>query len=338
MSEKQYNLQFEKLCNILQLGEIIGVPEEIFGGLLHRMHAVETTQRKYAIKALNPQIMLRHTATQNFINSERIAKIAANHVTALPAKEFNDTLIQEIDNQFYLIFDWVEGRSLKTNEVDKVHCEKMGSILADIHMANFSELASIKERSGNVKLIDWDYYLQKGHQGNVLWVKPLLEIIDKLYEWNDEANKSVIQINSNWVIGHRDLDPKNVLWNLDNPIIIDWEAAGYINPMQELTETAIYWSEDETGNIEKERFFAFIRGYKKKYGILQADWRTVLLNGFLGKMGWLEYNLKRSLWIECAGAEEQQMGTAQVIETISAIRHYAELIPKLESWLNYDPS
>ena len=59
MSEIQYNLKFEKLCNTLNLGALVGVPEAIPGGLLHRMYAVETTQEKYAIKALNPQIMLR---------------------------------------------------------------------------------------------------------------------------------------------------------------------------------------------------------------------------------------------------------------------------------------
>lgn len=138
------------------------------------------------------------------------------------------------------------------------------------------------------------------------------------------------------IISHRDLDPKNVMWSQDNPIIIDWESAGYINPMQELTETAIYWSENEKGDIDKERFFAFIGEYKNKYGTLQSDWRMVLLNGFLGKLGWLEYNLKRSLWIECTDKEEQQMGTDQVIETINVIRHYSDIISELEKWLNND--
>ena len=122
------------------------------------------------------------------------------------------------------------------------------------------------------------------------------------------------------------------MWNQDNPIVIDWEATGYINPMHELTETAVYWSENEMGNIDKERFLAFIGGYKKRYGILQANWRMVL--GFLGKLGWLEYNLKRSLWIECTTEEEQQMGTAQVTETINAISRYADIISALEEWLN----
>jgi thiamine kinase-like enzyme len=136
------------------------------------------------------------------------------------------------------------------------------------------------------------------------------------------------------VISHRDLDPKNVMWNQHNPIIIDWEAAGYTNPMQELTETAIYWSENERGNVDKERFLAFVSGYKKRCGELQANWRIALENGFSGKLGWLEYNLKRSLWFECTDEEEQKMGTAQVIETINALIRYADMISELERWMH----
>lgn len=334
MSEIQYNLQFEKLCNTLQLGEIVGVIEPISGGLLHRMYMIETTLGKYAIKALNPQIMLRPVAMKNYINSERIANIAENNIPALPAKRLKGSSMQEIDNQFYLVFDWVDGKSLKPNEINIEHCEKIGAVLADIHMTDFSELGLINEWSDNAQITDWDYYLQKGQENNTVWANFLLENIDDLHNWSDLSNKSVIQLTSDRVISHRDLDSKNVLWKQDNPIIIDWESAGYINPMQELVETAIYWSENEIGSIEKERFSAFINGYKKGYGILQANWRMVLVSGFIGKLGWLEYSLKRSLRIECTDEEEQQVGTSQVIGTISAIRRYSDMISELEKWLN----
>lgn len=334
MIDIQYNLQFEKLCNVLSLGEMISVPKEISGGLLHRMYAVETTKGKYAVKALNPQIMIRPTAMKNFFHSEQISYIAANNISALPAKRFNDSFIHEIDNQFYIVFDWIDGKSLKSSEINIDHCEKIGSILADIHMTDFSKLNITNDSLDNIDLIDWNYYLRKGQENNAVWVSLLLENIDNLYDWNDQGNKSSKLLASNMVISHRDLDSKNVMWDKGNPIIIDWEAAGYINPMQELTETAIYWSENEMKNIDKERFLTFIRSYKKKYGKLKANWRMVLENDFLGKLGWLEYSLKRSLWIECNDEKEHDMGTHEVTETINTIRHYADIISELEDWLN----
>ncbi len=334
MSDIQYNLQFEKLCNRLHLGEMISDPVAISGGLLHRMYAIETNQGKYAIKALNPMIMLRPVAMQHIMDSERIAAMASSNIPAVPAKTFNSTIMQEIDNQFYLVFDWVEGRSLKPHEINRAHSEKIGAILADLHRMDFSELGIMNDWSDNEQVIDWNYYLRKGQENNAVWVTLLRDTIDNLYEWNTQAKQSARHLSSHMVISHRDLDSKNVMWNQDNPIIIDWESAGYVNPMLELTKTAIYWSENEVGKIDKERFLAFINGYKMRYGTLQANWRKVLLNGFLGKLGWLEYSLKRSLWIECTDTEEQQMGTTQATGTIEAIRRYADMIPELEEWLN----
>lgn len=337
MSEVQYNVQFEKVCRTLQLGEIVGMPESISGGLLHKMYAIATKQGKYAIKALNPQIMIRPTAKQNLIRSEQIANVAANRIAALPAKTVHGSFLHEIDNQYYLVFDWIEGRSLKPGEIHKVHCEKIGAIVAEIHSTDFSEIGIMNDSTDHEQLTDWKYYLHKGQEFNAVWVNLLLGSMDQLYDWNDRANKAAKQLASDTVISHRDLDPKNVMWNQDTPILIDWESAGCINPMQDLTETAIYWSEDEKGNIDKERFRAFISGYKQRYGKLEADWGTVLANGFSGKLGWLEYSMKRSLWMECTSEEEQRMGTDQVTGTIHALRRYADQSSELVSWFIDQP-
>jgi len=88
ISDIQYNLQFEKLCDALRLGEIVGEPKAVSGGLLHRMYVVETKEGKYAVKALNPKIMVRPPAMQQFINSKRIVEVAVR---------FNGAFIHEIE-------------------------------------------------------------------------------------------------------------------------------------------------------------------------------------------------------------------------------------------------
>lgn len=334
MGNLKYNLNFEKLSKVMQLGELVREPEAISGGFLHRMFSVETTKGKYAVKALNPQIMLRPTAMKNIINSERIAKLASSKISALPAIIFNGSSIQEVDGQFFLIFHWVNGRSLKAKEINNIHCIKIGEILANIHRINFSEL-EISNNSGHAaEDINWNYYLNMGEENNLEWTSILRENINNLYNWTTEANESAKILSSNMLISHRDLDSKNIMWIEDTPIIIDWESAGFVNPMHELIETAIYWSEIETGYIDKKRFLEFIRAYKNIFGALDTNWRMVLLNGFSGKLGWLEYSLKRSLLIECTDKEEQNLGTSEVIKTINSIKSYASMIFKLEKWLN----
>lgn len=48
--------------------------------------------------------------------------------------------------------------------------------------------------------------------------------------WDRDVVTGLHEASQNQVISHRDLDPKNVMWKNDAPYIIDWEAAGYVNP------------------------------------------------------------------------------------------------------------
>lgn len=334
MNDTQYNLNFEKLCNELQLGELISSPKPISGGLLHRMYAIETTQANYAVKALNPQIMIRPAAVQNYIDSEKIANVVAEHIHALPAKRIKGAALHSIDNQFYLVFDWIEGQRLEQDEVTINNSSLMGTILADIHKTDFRLLELDSSQETNSKKIDWMFYLNKGKNENAEWIEIFDSNMDKLYEWSTKAENSSSMLASDRVISHRDLEPKNVMWTQGKPIVIDWESAGYINPMHDLVETAVYWSVDSFGNINKEKFLAFIAGYKKRVGTLTANWELVLNNGFAGKLDWLEYSLKRSLWIECTDIEEQLVGTSQVIWTLEALKQYENMISDIKNWLN----
>ena len=334
MSDIKYNINIKMLCSELKLGEVISEPSPIAGGLLHKMYAVETTKRRYAIKVLNPQIMIRHTAMLNFINSEKIANHLADKIPALAALIINGDVIHCVEGQYYMVFNWIEGIALKANEINQEHCRAIGSILADIHSTDYSDLGIRNDLLFHDKVIDWNYYLQKGKENNSLWVNALLETIKNLYIWNDQSIEASKSLASNLVLSHGDLDSKNVLWNEGKPIIIDWESAGYINPMQDLIEVAVYWSENLNGNIENNKFSAVLKGYKNKNGKLCDEWKPALYIGYLGKLKWLEYSLRCSLRIECSDEEEeQQLGTNQVSGTIKNIQNYADMIPVLEEWL-----
>ena len=334
MGDVRYNLQFGKLCAVLRLGELLGRPLPLPGGFSHRMYAIETEQGKYAVKALNPQVMQRPEVVRNFIRSEQIAGIAARKIPALPARIFKDTVIPEVDVQFYLVFDWTDGKSLKPNEITAVHCEKIGAILAGLHRTDFSEAGLPVDEVHPMQPTDWGSFLQKGRKNHSVWADALDEVMDRLSRWESRAYQASIRLASARVISHRDLDPKNVLWEGDSPLVIDWEAAGYVHPVQELVETAVYWSENEAGAIDKERFLAFTAGYRRKYGAFQINWKAVLEAGFSARLEWLEYNLKRSLRMDCTDREEQQVGNAQAAASISTLARYSEMIPVLEKWLD----
>ncbi|WP_406687936.1 phosphotransferase [Rossellomorea vietnamensis] len=319
----------KELCFQTHLGEWITDPVKVSCGLLHTMYAVETTTGKYAVKALNPSIMKRPDALGNYIRSEQVARLVSENVPAIPAKTFDGDAIQKVGEQWFLVFDWVEGRSVKQDEISIEHCRMIGSLLADIHHTDFQGIEIEPEETEVRPSIDWYAYLQEGQDMKAEWVKSFDDIIENLYEWDAGAREAESRLGNDRVMSHRDLDPKNVMWVNGEPVVIDWESAGFIHPMHDLVETALYWS----GATNQDRFSAFIRGYQGENGAITSDWEAVLANGFSGKLGWLEYNLKRSLWLECTDEEEQRLGTRQVIETIGELGEYADRIPEWLKWL-----
>ncbi len=327
----QYNLQFKKLCEVLNLGEMTELPEPLVGGLLNKMYKLNTKKGKYAVKALNPQIMLRKTALQNRLNSEYIAQEASKFIPSLPALQFDGEFLFEMDGQYYMVFDWIEGITIKEN-IKEVHCLKVSEILAKLHSVDFSKL-DLKDLSDEkVHEVNWKMYseLCKDFKGD--WKNCFKSNFDHLIKWNKEAKIADLMLTEK-VISHRDIDPKNVMWLENNPTIIDWEAAGLMNPYRELIDMAMYWSKDTNGNINKDKFQLIVRTYQNHRGVSETKWLHVLHSVYAGLIGWLEYNLKRALLLECTDEEEQRLGEREVISTLKLLNDYSQEVPKLLKWL-----
>ncbi|WP_226579877.1 phosphotransferase [Halobacillus litoralis] len=325
-------MDFKQICAHAGLGAIVGVPESLSGGLLHKIYAIETISGKYVVKLLNPEIINRLGAKHNYRQAESIAEHASRSVPTLAAKRINGTFLQVWGDHHYLLYDWIVGRSLTNNEVTAFHSEKVGSILGRIHSLDFSHL-ELTDHCTNIEVVDWDFYRQHGEKHNAEWWELFHFQLSQLHEWNARAVRAGKILITERVVSHRDLDAKNVMWHQGEPVIFDWESAGCVHPMCDFMETALYWSENNEGSVEIDRLRAFIRGYERHRPRLDTDWETVLEHGFSGKLDWLEYNLKRSLKMGFSDEEEQKLGTAQVIKTLRELKHYAAAFPVLLKWL-----
>lgn len=125
---------FNKICRELSLGEITSSPKQLTGGFMHKMYSLFTTSGKYAVKLLNPYVMKRDTVFENYRTAEKLeAKLEQNNIPILPALVFNGRKMQEIDGQYFYLFDFYEGRALKSREITAGHCKVIGGLLAKIH-------------------------------------------------------------------------------------------------------------------------------------------------------------------------------------------------------------
>lgn len=327
-----YN-DIKELFNKYKIGNVVQEPSSISGGLMHKMFKVTTETNIFAVKWLNPSIMQRNGVMENMINSELIANAFSKHLPVIAALNIDGQNVLHSNNKYYMVFNWIEGTSVFPPLITEKHCYAIGSSLGKIHRLNIA-IPEVKKENNDAIIYNWQEFLVKGKELKAFWIDTYAKMIDKLIYWNTLINESNFILSEYMVISHRDLDPKNVMWHQDIPYFIDWEAAGYVNPYQELLEVLNYWTNNGKGELDKDKFKILLNAYNEYTSTKTADWDCILNSGYAGMIGWLEYSLKRALGIESTDEEEKVLGAEQVIGTIKELERYDNQLIILKKWLS----
>ncbi|MDE5889331.1 MAG: phosphotransferase, partial [Bacilli bacterium] len=152
-------MHIEEFCQTYNLGEVKKI-EKLTGGLMHKMYKVETTEKVYAIKILNPEVMKKDNALNNFITSETISNLAKNNgIPVSSALKINGTFIPKYKDNYYMIFDFIEGHTFKDEEITIKHCRKIGQLLSSIHNLDYKDLGLNKEIKEDHFFVDWTSFI-----------------------------------------------------------------------------------------------------------------------------------------------------------------------------------
>lgn len=306
--EQKYNWKLKEAPSILK------------GGFLHKMYKLETDQGVYALKLLNRFVMQRETAMANYAEAERLERLLElKEIPILPALTFGERKMQELDGEYFYLFDYYDGGSLSGKDITEYHCREIGKTLAKIH--NIDQKPA--DESFDERVIDWDFYLMETEKVNRRLYEDLKENYTLILESQNRGNRARRNLPGISAVCHNDMDCKNVLWNGRDYRIIDLECLSYNNPMTELFELALCWSGYEECRIDFGLFQAFLRGYEDRGSKLPTDWE-ILYDCNNGRLEWLEYNLKRVLGIDC-GEDEKEPGLEQVKETIRHMIYYDQM-------------
>lgn len=297
-------MDFDAVCEQLNLGKLTAEPTRLTGGLMHKMYRVATASGFYAVKCLNPHVMARPTATANFAAAEELERqLEQTDLPLLPALTIGGRKMQEVDGDFFYVFPYFEGKALTDESITPTHCAIVGRLLANLHAVKNIHAPVEKE----ILTFDFDTF-------------DLLEE-DKTLLWEMQAAANAATLPPRLTICHNDMDPKNLLWNGMDCRIIDLECLNYGSPYLELLETALCWAGYECGEVDVDRFAAFVGAYAKAGGNLAADWAAVYAAN-AGRLAWLHYNLLRADGSE--GEENRELGKAEIEKTLACIRGYAK--------------
>ena len=329
-------MDISKLMDTLRLGGMLEEPVMITGGLLHKMYRVSASDGIYAVKLLNPEIMKRSDALSNTVHSEKIAKAFDGLIPVVVSLDIDGKQVHKLGDEYYMVYPWVDGYSVFPREITTYHCETIGSILGKMHHQDL-KVEGVNPEEDSFEMFAWEAYLNRINDlknRDKEWVSAYRKSIEDIKSWNQSACDSASYLSKRTVISHRDLDPKNVMWNGNKPYIIDWEAAGYVNPYQEFLEVINYWADDGAGNLVKEKCDALINAYCRYMDIGTVMWDEVFHGSYFGMLGWLEYNVKRALGIEASDEAEMLLGEEQVIGTIHELYSYQGKTRQLQEWLS----
>lgn len=309
-----------EICRLYQLGSLIAPIQFVSGGL-NQVFLLTTTRGQYILKKIDKtNAKLLHP---NLVSAECAQKIASfmltKNVPTICALTHDKSYVYTNQQQF-LVFPWVKGKAFTDEDITPEMIEKIGAVLAKIHLAkfdlpeNFSHWQGLHEEQWSALIARLPAQLSE----------PFRLLIPCLVDFSEQARMANGWLNSNCVMSHRDFDARNVLWQEDgSPILLDWDYVGPINPQLDLFLLAMNWSGILTKTFSQEKYLAALRGYRTLKEIEYPDC-THVIPGYIGYcLDWLIFNLRKlTLHPSSADCVSQIHNTLRVIRFVARNKDY----------------
>ena len=322
-----------RLFKELGLGQVSAPIENVSGGFMHRMYKVAVGGgRSFAVKHLNPKIMKRPGVFENYARAEKIEGILEQaEIPIVPALCFDGKKMQELDGNYFYVFDWHNATLTNWDNITDEQCFLAGNTLGRIHSIVFDlEEVGAEKNTPELSQIDWKTYADQAIKSKSEIAGLLQQNLELLDYAQNQLNNSRQLLPEITCISDEDMDPKNVMWEKEKPLVIDLECLDYGNPASHALQLALQWSGITTCNLKLNLLKSFFAGYHKAYDNGFHDYAKIFGLAYTW-IEWLEYNIQRALGT-CTDEAERQMGIEQVQSTLQRIKyiHSMEKIIKSE--------
>nr|MCR4789415.1 phosphotransferase [Lachnospiraceae bacterium] len=235
-------------------------------------------------------------------------------------------MLKIFGDHFY-IFPWQEGSITDWNNISADQCFMAGKIQGMIHSIEQRETKDTPELSN----IDWDGYIKKAKPVNDKIAEILEENRELLFQVQEELNEARMFLPGIECITDEDMDPKNVMWHEEKPVVIDLECLDHGNPVSHALQLSLQWAGVTLCDVDPRKIRAFFEGYLSEYDNGFRDYDRVFGLAYTW-IEWLEYNIERSLG-EYADEAEHRMAEAEVYNTLKRIRYIRDMEDELKKEL-----
>jgi Ser/Thr protein kinase RdoA (MazF antagonist) len=314
-------LNLQTIVEQLKLGEIIGEATPLTGGALHSIFKLKTSSGEFAIKQLNPHITSKEHFQKSYELSETIAeRMFKAKIPAVCSLSFEGNHVIQIDKTYFIIYPFIAGRLLDDNHLTLRHAECIGALYASMHQTELQLSEVDTAHYDYFKDNYWEALIRKAQNPS------LSELLPFVMDWNQAYLASIPKLKKEFIVTHRDMHSKNVLWNTENqPHIVDWESAGLMNPMLEVIGYGLEWSGIIVHHKVNSSFFEkLISTYFQN---LTLHWQTAPQDAFIGWLGhcvlaWTEFNIRRMVGEVSVNKSEISKGQAIIEENMVPCLHF----------------
>ena len=310
-----------KLFEEKNIGNVVAPIVPVSGGFMHRMYRVETDKGIYAVKHLNPGIMKRPDALNNYRKAEALEKqLEDAGIPIVPALNIDGNKMQHFDGEYFYIFHWQSGSISDWYNISAEQCRIAGSIQGKIHAI---EPGAVAQTEPELSSVNWDGLIEEAALKDQKTERLLKENKELLLYAESELNKARAALPAIECIVDEDMDPKNVMWDKGKAVVIDLECLDRGNPVSSVLQLSLQWAGITICDLDISKMKAFYEGYMDAYDNGFKEYSRVFGLAYTW-IEWLEYNITRAL-DEHADEAERDMGSSQVEQTIARIRYIYDM-------------
>jgi hypothetical protein len=133
------------------------------------------------------------------------------------------------------------------------------------------------------------------------------------------------------LLSHRDSDMKNFLRTpAGELILVDWDAAGPVNPRHDLANEALVWAGVHLGDPDVVVARAFVGAYGGATNMTERFRSTDLAELVAVRLSWFDFNVRRALGHRIRDDADRQLGVNVVRRNTAQLPRFAR---SLGDWL-----
>ncbi len=326
------------ICELFDLGAPRGASTPVSGGLTNHMWRLTTARGVFAVKQMNRDFdqpdyvawydrafTLEQACFAAGVPMPRPIPVAA---TGRCLGELRGAEGRPMTVRVHAWADGVKLDNAAAYPVDDI--ARVGAILARIHALRMPGAIAASEALRVFGHAHWRERLERLERDDSGWggrLPELLPVLRELEMYLTVAHADPTPL----LLSHRDSDMKNFMRTASGDLLlVDWDAAGPVNPRQDLANEALVWAGVHRGDPDPTAARAFIDGYRRNGGLGEPFRPTDLAELVSVRLGWFDFNMRRALGERVRDEADREVGENVVQRNLTQLPRFAR---SLDAWL-----